>query len=98
MVIVVINNDGGGIFHFLPVRKETKHFEQFFATPHGFHFEAVAGMFGITYARPASMTELCQQYDAAADRGGRWLFEIATNREANLRLHRQISEAIRESA
>ena len=35
LTLVVVNNDGGGIFSFLPVAPTTPHFEPLFATPHG---------------------------------------------------------------
>ena len=42
LTIVLINNDGGGIFHFLPVSGEGDAFEQHVATPHGLDFAQVA--------------------------------------------------------
>ena len=40
--IVLLNNDGGGIFHFLPVAGETDAFEEHVATPHGLDFSLAA--------------------------------------------------------
>ena len=48
--IVVINNDGGGLFHRLPVSKFDPPFSELFLTPHGLEFEPVARMFGAEYA------------------------------------------------
>ncbi len=38
VIFVVVNNDGGGIFHTLPVREHEPAFTRFFATPHGLDF------------------------------------------------------------
>ena len=43
--IIVLNNDGGGIFSFLPQAGYTDNFEQLFGTPHGLNFEAAARMY-----------------------------------------------------
>ena len=48
-IVVVVNNDGGGIFSFLPIAEHTELFEPWFGTPHGYSFEAAAGMFGLRY-------------------------------------------------
>ena len=42
ITIVLVNNDGGGIFHFLPVAGQADAFEQHVATPHGLDFAAAA--------------------------------------------------------
>jgi 2-succinyl-5-enolpyruvyl-6-hydroxy-3-cyclohexene-1-carboxylate synthase len=57
ITMVVINNDGGGIFHLLP-QTALPEFEELFGTPHGTDFEAAASLFGIPYLRPTSNSEL----------------------------------------
>ncbi len=47
LTIVLINNDGGGIFHFLPVAGETDAFEEHVATPHGLDFAHAAELYGL---------------------------------------------------
>ena len=49
MSLLLVNNDGGGIFEQLPVVDEAEHFEQFFATPHGLRFKSTAEQFDIPY-------------------------------------------------
>src|SRR5947209_8061675 len=44
LFVVVVNNDGGGIFNFLPVAQATPHFEELFATPHGLDFRHAADL------------------------------------------------------
>jgi len=47
ITIVVMNNDGGGIFSFLPQAALPRHFERVFGTPHGLSFAAIADAFGL---------------------------------------------------
>lgn len=75
LIIVVINNDGGGIFHFLPVAPGRREgalpadvFEPFFGAPHGLRFEHAARMFGLDYARPESASAFVEAFDAAQRR------------------------------
>ena len=52
VTVVVVNNDGGGIFSFLPVAGTSEHFEKFLGTPHGLAFKDAAAMFGLPYVAP----------------------------------------------
>ncbi|NDJ61927.1 MAG: 2-succinyl-5-enolpyruvyl-6-hydroxy-3-cyclohexene-1-carboxylic-acid synthase [Chloroflexi bacterium] len=49
--MIVINNDGGGIFRRLPVAEFDPPFTDLFLTPHGLNFEQAAQMYGIDYVR-----------------------------------------------
>lgn len=51
LTLVVINNDGGGIFHMLPVRSQEPDFTRFFATPHGREPARVAALHGLAHRR-----------------------------------------------
>ena len=53
LVIVLLNNDGGGIFHFLPVEREGADFEEHVATPHGLDFAHAAALYGLGHVRVA---------------------------------------------
>ncbi len=90
LTIVLLNNDGGGIFHFLPVSGERDAFEEHVATPHGLDFERVAKLYDFAYQRPADAAEL----RAAVQRpGGCRLIEVRTDRAENLALHRRAATA-----
>ena len=52
LTIVLLNNDGGGIFHFLPVASQADAFEAHVATPHGLDFAQAAALFGCEHALP----------------------------------------------
>jgi len=79
----VINNNGGGIFSFLPVAQSGAAFERFFGTPHGLTFAAAAQQFGLAYAAPATLPDLQQAYHAACASGRPALLEVRTDRRMN---------------
>jgi 2-succinyl-5-enolpyruvyl-6-hydroxy-3-cyclohexene-1-carboxylate synthase len=91
--IVVINNDGGGIFSLLPVSK-TEHFERLFGTPHGLRFADIVRGFQLPYEAPTSMEDFVQAYQKSLCRPGATVIEVTTDRQFNAELHRFISKNI----
>lgn len=57
ITLVVVNNDGGGIFHRLPIAQFDPEFTDYFLTPHGLTFAPVAQLYGLGYANPQSAEE-----------------------------------------
>ena len=92
IVVVVVNNDGGGIFSFLPVAQHGKFFEPYFGTPHGLVFESAAAMFGLRYEKPPSTNEFVNAYRSACRSQTPTLIEVKTDREENVALHRRLLE------
>lgn len=90
LTIVLLNNDGGGIFHFLPISGESDAFEEHVATPHGLDFAQVAAVYGLDFERPADAAQLRGTLER---RGGCRLIEVRTDRVQNLALHRRAAEA-----
>lgn len=88
-VIVVLNNDGGGIFHFLEVAKLGKAFEPYFVTPHGMTFSAAADLFGLEYVCPKTLTEFCRSYQKMSVASHASIIEICTNREETVKTHKR---------
>ena len=69
--VVVINNDGGGIFHRLPIEAFEPEFTEQFKTPHGIAFEPMADLHGLEYARvDVRDTAAGRPADARADTPG----------------------------
>ncbi len=89
--IVVIDNDGGGIFHFLPQQDalDGEEFEALLGTPRGIDVAKAAALFDLPYRRLDSLGELP---DALA--AGTGLIEVSTDRGANAELHRRISARV----
>jgi 2-succinyl-5-enolpyruvyl-6-hydroxy-3-cyclohexene-1-carboxylate synthase len=92
--VVVFNNDGGGIFSFLPIAEHGDIFETWFATPHGFTFESAARMFGLRYSVPQTMGALSQSYDEALSSSQSTLIEVRTERSENINLHHDLDRRI----
>lgn len=92
-LFVVLNNDGGGIFHTLPVRAFEPAFTPYFVAPHGLEFEGVARWLGFSYERVEDGTAL----QAALARGpggcGARLLEVKILRE---QAHARRAEFIRK--
>jgi 2-succinyl-5-enolpyruvyl-6-hydroxy-3-cyclohexene-1-carboxylate synthase len=93
-VFVVVNNDGGGIFSFLPQADVPGDFERLFGTPHGMSFEEVAGLYRCGYRRVEEAAGLTAAVGEAGAAGGVHLVEVTTDRTANVALHRRIWDAV----
>jgi len=94
-VLIVQNNDGGGIFSLLPIAKHTEHFERFFGTPHGLGFEHAAGMYGLPYHRTETNSMFAGTYQHALRKNGATLIEVRSDRARNAELHRELDAKIR---
>ena len=97
VTVVVLNNDGGGIFSFLPVSRHETFFEPYFGTPQGVGFESAAAMFGLGYQKPATAEEFVPAYRKARSSGPS-LIEVATDRDENVAVHRRLLEAVAAGA
>ncbi len=94
-VIVVINNNGGGIFNFLPIAGYTDIFEKFFGTPHGLNFKEAARMFGIKHALVGNRhaySQLSNVYKKAIKQKIPTIIEIKIDRSDNLKQHKKLQK------
>jgi 2-succinyl-5-enolpyruvyl-6-hydroxy-3-cyclohexene-1-carboxylate synthase len=98
VVFVVINNDGGGIFHFLPVRAHDPAFTPYFATPHGIEPAHAAALYGVPHRLLDGPAGLANALPAALDGPGSMVLEIRTERDANRRGHESATRAVCEAA
>jgi len=94
LTIVLVNNDGGGIFHFLPVAREGADFEQHVATPHGLDFAQAAALFGARHVLANDRATLRAELERVIDGVGVTIVEVRTEREANVALHRRVWDAV----
>jgi len=96
LIIVLVNNNGGGIFHFLPICRHDDIFEDYFATPHGFDFELATKNFKLDYFRAESKEGFLKYYRDCLISKRPSVIEVLTEREHNLQLRREIKRKIIE--
>jgi 2-succinyl-5-enolpyruvyl-6-hydroxy-3-cyclohexene-1-carboxylate synthase len=92
--IVLFNNDGGGIFSFLPQAAYPEHFEALFGTPHGLDFRPVADLYGAAYTRIATWDAFREAVAQGVAASGLSIVEVPTDRERNVALHREMWRAV----
>lgn len=90
LTIVLINNDGGGIFSFLPQAELPNHYEMLFGTPIGLDYEKVVTMYGGQFTRVKTWEQFREAFHLADATGGLQVIEVPTDRNENVSLHRQI--------
>lgn len=90
LIIIAINNSGGGIFSFLPIARHTDVFEQYFGTPQQFDIAHAAAFAGISYSCPSGADEFSTAYTTAVQQQRSTLIEVRTERDGNLAQHREL--------
>ena len=93
LTVVCVNNDGGGIFDFLPVAEaaERETYERHIATPHGLDLATLARLAGLEHRLAATAEELQAAVGTPA------LVEVRTDRRANVELHAELVRRVAES-
>jgi 2-succinyl-5-enolpyruvyl-6-hydroxy-3-cyclohexene-1-carboxylate synthase len=86
--LIVIDNSGGGIFHFLPQAEAMPdaEFEALLGTPSGLEPAAAGALFGLTFEVPETPAELDEALAGEAR-----MIVVRTDRARNLELHRELS-------
>lgn len=95
LTIVVMNNDGGGIFSYLPQSSEEQYFEKLFGTPTGLSFDSIAQMYEAEYFLIESKEAFLTALKTPKHTDIR-IIEVKTNRQENVRVHRELWKAISE--
>jgi 2-succinyl-5-enolpyruvyl-6-hydroxy-3-cyclohexene-1-carboxylate synthase len=93
---VLVNNNGGGIFSFLPIAQDKMIFEHCVAAPHGLSFQKAAELFGLPFTRPKDIPGFIRAYRSAVRKKRSTLIECRTGREANLVQHRALERKTEE--
>lgn len=95
LTTIVLNNDGGGIFSFLPIAKHGNDvaFDEFFGTPtNTFSFEKGAAAFGLSFERVKTASSFKKSYSSAVSSVESSLIEVAVaSREKNVIAHKEIT-------
>jgi 2-succinyl-5-enolpyruvyl-6-hydroxy-3-cyclohexene-1-carboxylate synthase len=90
--LIVINNQGGGIFSFVAIGKKKEVLDPYFAAKHTLTFEKSAEAFGIPYHKVTERENLEKLLHTTQT----CIIEVPTNREENFQLHQQIDKEIQE--
>ncbi len=96
LTIVVVDNDGGGIFSFLPqaASLDADRFELLFGTPHGVDISVLAAAHGLVTIDPAGSADVADAVTASVAAGGTRLVRIRTDRTANVAVHDELHAAV----
>jgi len=86
LVVVLLNNNGGGIFQYLP-QNGMKHYDYLFTTPHGIDFKGIQTLYGLRYERAGNYAEFQQHFETAVSGRGICLIEVIINMDKSRELH-----------
>jgi 2-succinyl-5-enolpyruvyl-6-hydroxy-3-cyclohexene-1-carboxylate synthase len=89
LTVVLINNNGGGIFGHLPVAQFDPPFEEFFATPQAVDFAKLCGAYGVEHVVVRDWPHFRELVSALPESGVR-VIELKTDRRADAALRKQL--------
>ena len=92
--IVLLNNDGGGIFHKLPIEEFDPPFTEQFKTPHGLDFEPTGDLYGFRYERVADRDRFTDLFASAVGNGETTVIEVPTDATASHRFRERLHERV----
>jgi 2-succinyl-5-enolpyruvyl-6-hydroxy-3-cyclohexene-1-carboxylate synthase len=107
LTVVLVNNDGGGIFDFLPIaaadmarerRDGVELYTEHVATPTGLDFGQAAALFGLEHELVADVHAFRSAMESAIERDGSSIIEVRGARSSNVALHREIWQAVSAAA
>jgi 2-succinyl-5-enolpyruvyl-6-hydroxy-3-cyclohexene-1-carboxylate synthase len=92
--IILMNNNGGGIFKMLPISNEKKYFDKYFTTSHNLDFEKIVSAFGGEFTTIKEMEDLSAQELSTNDNNGFRVFEIITDSEKSKSFREKFSKSV----
>jgi len=98
LTVVVINNDGGGIFGHLPVAKFDPPFEEYWATPQRVDFGKLCAAYGVVHAVAGSPDELVKGMRTQMALPGLSVIEVRTDRRRDAATRRNVFETAAQAA
>jgi 2-succinyl-5-enolpyruvyl-6-hydroxy-3-cyclohexene-1-carboxylate synthase len=92
LTIIVINNDGGGIFSFLPISQysEEANFDAFFTTPHGLSFQSAAELYGLDYQKVESLSLFKSSLQTLSNSPGTKVIELCVDRSESVSFQKKL--------
>jgi 2-succinyl-5-enolpyruvyl-6-hydroxy-3-cyclohexene-1-carboxylate synthase len=92
--VVLLHNDGGGIFSFLPQADYPEYFEALFGTPTGLDFRVAAELYGAGFSRADTWDAFRNDVREGLASERLQIVEVRTGRARNLALHQEVSAAV----
>ncbi|PSQ44868.1 2-succinyl-5-enolpyruvyl-6-hydroxy-3-cyclohexene-1-carboxylic-acid synthase [Halobacteriales archaeon SW_6_65_15] len=92
--IVEINNDGGGIFHMLPIEEFDPPFTEQFRTPHGLDFEPTGDLYGLDFERVRDLDSFRDSFRESVASEGTQVLEVVTDAEASHRFREELADRV----
>jgi 2-succinyl-5-enolpyruvyl-6-hydroxy-3-cyclohexene-1-carboxylate synthase len=92
--IVEINNDGGGIFHMLPIEEFDPPFTDQFRTPHGLDFEPTGDLYGLDFERVADLPSFRSAFGESVTSEGTQVLEVVTDAEDSHRFREELADRV----
>jgi 2-succinyl-5-enolpyruvyl-6-hydroxy-3-cyclohexene-1-carboxylate synthase len=89
LIVILINNNGGGIFRFLPIAEHKDVFDKYFLTPTHLSFKAIVEAFGIDYKELKTHQDILTHIKVSNVRKKAVVFEIKTNSDYSLSVRRK---------
>ena len=94
IILIIINNQGGGIFSFLPVAEKKELFEEFIATSHPYSFSLISETFSLPYAKVDSLESLEKTWKQAQKTKTHFVIECSTERKSNVIHHQTLYDKV----
>jgi 2-succinyl-5-enolpyruvyl-6-hydroxy-3-cyclohexene-1-carboxylate synthase len=94
--VVLVNNDGGGIFHMLPIEAFEPPFTDQFRTPHGLDFEPTGDLYGLEYTRVSTADGFERAYDESLESDGTGVVEVTVDAERSHRFRETLQRRVRD--
>jgi 2-succinyl-5-enolpyruvyl-6-hydroxy-3-cyclohexene-1-carboxylate synthase len=97
--VVVVDNDGGGIFSFLPQAsaQPPERFERLWGTPHGGDLVSVARGYGVAAEELPDLRSLADAVGGGGEGKGLRVFVAKTDRSVNVSVHQRLNSAVEKA-
>ena len=96
LTIVLLNNEGGGIFHRLPIRSFEPAFSDYFITAHGLDFAQAAALYNLNYIRADDRASFRRAFSESVGATTSTLIEVRTDAVADLERRNEIVAAVHD--
>ena len=97
LVIVVVDNDGGGLFDGLPQAQHAPSYERLFVAPQHRDLAKLAEFHDLSYVEVGEISELAHAVDVRLEAGGRSLIRVPVSRLVDLEMRQMLDEAARSA-